>query len=81
MTMEKENHTDGNGDSKCDACGYQLTGNAPGGNDTTQPGGDDGDGGSGDNAYVIWIIVGVILVLSAIGIVAFVFIKKKEASV
>ena len=77
--LEKENHSDSNGDKKCDVCGSLLSGSPSGGNE--QPDRDTtatSDDGSDSNSAVIWIVVAVSVVLGVAGGILLVLWQKKK---
>ncbi len=91
-TMEKKKHIDTDGNRKCDICSYELpaaeSGDAEstGGNggtdgNVTAPSTDSPSSGGDDGSYIVWIIVGVVLILAvSAGVTFFVLQKKKKNS-
>ncbi|MBP3300648.1 MAG: hypothetical protein J6M34_04000 [Clostridia bacterium] len=83
--MNKEDHTDGDGDGKCDVCGSTMPDkNADGNADGTANGNTDGTGDDAEeegSSAILWIVLGAVLVLAGGGAAAyFLLMKKKKAT-
>ena len=80
--MDKNVHTDADGDNKCDVCSYLISEDVSGGTDDSDDGNDENDNdndNNNDNAYIVWIVIGGVLVLGAVAaVVAVILLKKKK---
>ena len=63
-------HADGNGDGKCDTCGYQI------GVGGSEPEPDDGDGEKGPSGGVIAVII--VAAAAVLGFAAYLFVIRKK---